>query len=287
MWASSRLKVISTVPELTWLVERIGGEVVETDTLNSGNVDLHFLEARVDYILKLRKADMLCYSGLGLEIGWLPKVVQRAGNEKILLGASGDCNLGESIDALNKPQGTISRNMGDVHPQGNPHYTNDPLMMVKAAEYFYQKILNLRPDKKVYFSKNLKELTKELKEISQKIKSLFNPIKNRKILTYHSEFNYWLKSYGFENMGMIEDKPGVPPSAGRLSEVATKSQKDHISIFLYTPFNSIGIINKFEKLSGVKGVELSAHAENSEKDAYLKWQMEMAKKVLDGYSIKL
>lgn len=280
------IKVAATVPEVAWLVKQIGGDRVEVITLNSGDVDLHFLEARIDYIIKLRNVDALCYSGLGLEEGWLPKVVQRAGNMQIMLGKSGNCNLGQGVDVLNRPKGMVDRSMGHIHPQGNPHYTSDPLSMIKAASIVKKTLTALKKDDEKFFNAQYLKLKDTLTNLHQEISRQLSKIKNRKVLSYHSEFNYWIESYKFENMGMLEDKPGMPPSAGRLAKVARLAKEQGVGVILYTDFNNHTLVSKFQKLSQTKMIKLPAHAQNSEPDSYREWQLQMAKRLLDEFNLK-
>lgn len=278
---ASPIKVITTTPEVSWLVKSIGQDKVVTDTLTSGQTDLHFMEARIDYILKIKKADILCYTGLGLELGWLPKVVQRAGNSNVMPGHIGDCNLGSIIKALDIPNTPVDRSMGDVHPQGNPHYTNDPLMMKKAAKVVAMALKKASPSNNVFFEKNLKKVQKKLSEIHQNIYQKLKPIKNRKIISYHSEFSYWLKTYDFHNQGMLEDKPGLPPSARRIADVSIKSLKNKVAAILYTGFNPYDVIKNFSRSTKIKMIEFQAHASSSDIGSYEAWQNQMANKVLN------
>ena len=283
---AARLKVAATVPEVAWLVKQVGGDRVEVMTLNSGNVDLHFLEARIDYIVKLRNVDALCYSGLGLEEGWLPKVVQRAGNMQIMLGKPGNCNLGLGVEVLNRPKGMVDRSMGHIHPQGNPHYTSDPLSMIKAADIVKKTLVGLKKEDEEFFQSQFIKLESYLKKLHQEIRLKLSKIKNRKVLSYHSEFNYWVESYQFENMGMLEDKPGMPPSAGRIAKVAKLAKEQGVGVILYTDFNNHTLVSKFQSLSQTKMIKLPAHAENSEPDSYRQWQLLMAKRLLDEFNLK-
>ena len=70
-------------------------------------------------------ADLLVETGLELEVGWLPLLVQGARNPKIAPGGPGFLDASRFISPLEVPS-NLSRAEGDVHPLGNPHYWMDP-----------------------------------------------------------------------------------------------------------------------------------------------------------------
>src|SRR5688572_14891984 len=81
--AAAPLKVYTTTPDLADIARRIGGEAVVVESLSRGGQDPHFVEAKPSLIAKLMKADLLVQTGLDLEAGWAPSLVQSARNPKI------------------------------------------------------------------------------------------------------------------------------------------------------------------------------------------------------------
>ena len=120
--ALAKIKVVATLPDVAEVVRAIGGTEVDVNTLLSGSEDPHYADARPDYILKVSRADVVCAIGLDLEIGWLPKVLDKSGNAKVQSGGTGFCELGHTVKPLEVPTGVIDRSLGDVHPHGNPHF---------------------------------------------------------------------------------------------------------------------------------------------------------------------
>jgi len=64
--------------------------------------------------------------GRELEIAWLPPLITQSRNAKIQPGSDGYFDASLTAKILEIPTGQITRAMGDVHPQGNPHYWLDP-----------------------------------------------------------------------------------------------------------------------------------------------------------------
>ena len=117
---------MTTTEDLADLTRQVGGDKVKVESIARGYQDPHFVEAKPSFILKLAKADLLVVVGRELEIGWLPPLLNQSRNAKIQPGAEGYLDASLTAKILEIPTGQITRAMGDVHPQGNPHYWLDP-----------------------------------------------------------------------------------------------------------------------------------------------------------------
>ncbi|HEV8118354.1 MAG TPA: zinc ABC transporter substrate-binding protein, partial [Thermoanaerobaculia bacterium] len=120
--ATAAVQVVTSIQDFASITESVGGKRVEAFSLSRGYQDPHFVEAKPSFILKLSRADLLIVAGLELEIGYLPPLLEQSRNEKIRPGAPGYLDASIGCDILERPTGTVTRAMGDVHPFGNPHY---------------------------------------------------------------------------------------------------------------------------------------------------------------------
>ncbi len=114
------LNVVCTTTDLGWLATEVGGDQVSVTVLCPGERDPHFLPAKPSLARKLGKADLLCYNGLELEVGWLPVLLEKARNPRVGPGQPGDLDCAQALEhILEVPEGEVSRAQGDVHPDGN------------------------------------------------------------------------------------------------------------------------------------------------------------------------
>src|SRR6266550_4094898 len=120
------LHVVSSIPTLGSLAKEVGGNHVEVESLGKGYQDPHFVEPKPNLMLVLNRADLLLHVGLELEIGWLPPLVLGSRNPKIQPGELGNLDCSRAIPVLDIPTTKVDRSMGDIHPQGNPHYWLPP-----------------------------------------------------------------------------------------------------------------------------------------------------------------
>ena len=124
--AQGKLNVITTTEDLAAIAREVGGDRITVESIARGYQDPHFVEAKPSFILKLQKADLLIVVGRELEIGWLPPLIQQSRNAKVQVGRQGYLDASRRRAFSTFRQGQVTRAMGDVHPQGNPHYWLDP-----------------------------------------------------------------------------------------------------------------------------------------------------------------
>src|SRR5215471_17012979 len=87
--ALAALNVFATVPEWGSLVQELGGDKVNVYVATNALQDPHHVEAKPSLIARARNADLVVATGAELEIGWLPLVLQQAGNPKVQPGKPG------------------------------------------------------------------------------------------------------------------------------------------------------------------------------------------------------
>lgn len=146
----AHMNIAVSYPYIGALTKTIGGEHITTTVLAQGNWDPHFIIPRPSLITKVRNADALIMNGGQLEIGWLPPLLNRAGNPKTAPSAPTFLNLSHHIELIHKPK-DVDRKDGDVHPDGNPHFHLDPQNILHLAKVIKEFLISIDAvDKEVY-----------------------------------------------------------------------------------------------------------------------------------------
>jgi zinc/manganese transport system substrate-binding protein len=210
-------RVLTTIPDFAVLTARIGGQNIVVEALLSDQVDPHYADASPSFTHKALNADMVVLVGLGLENAWLQRVLQKAGKPSIQSQGKGYCEVGERISALEKPTTAVDRSMGDVHPQGNPHYWLSFSRMGEAAKIIADCLAVQWPAQRAQFHAEADAIAKELEVARLEQMSLLARRFPQGVLAlqYHQEFSYLFADLGISSLGSIEEKPGIPPSAAR------------------------------------------------------------------------
>src|SRR5438270_5532620 len=153
--AGAAVRVVASIPTLGSFAKEVGGDRVEVVSLGKGYQDPHFIEPKPSLMVELNKADLLLYVGLELEIGWLPPLVLGSRNPKIQSGETGSLDCSRSIPVLDVPTTKVDRSMGDIHPQGNPHYWLPPGNAKIIAREIAERLAQLDPEGRADYQKNL------------------------------------------------------------------------------------------------------------------------------------
>src|SRR5690348_4132396 len=88
--AAAKVRVVTSIETFADLARRVGGDLVDVQSLSRGSMDPHFVEAKPNLQVLLNRADLLVHVGLELEIGWLPPLVLGSRNPRIQIGQLGD-----------------------------------------------------------------------------------------------------------------------------------------------------------------------------------------------------
>ncbi|MFL6679731.1 MAG: metal ABC transporter solute-binding protein, Zn/Mn family, partial [Burkholderiaceae bacterium] len=130
--ARAAVKVLACEPEWGALASELGGDLVDVGVATTAMQDPHQVQAKPSLISRARNADMVACTGAELEIGWLPVLLQQAGNPRIQAGQAGNFAAADFVRKLDVPR-QVDRSQGDVHPGGNPHIQTDPRNIALVA----------------------------------------------------------------------------------------------------------------------------------------------------------
>ncbi len=236
------LKVVTTTTDLEALVRQVGKDKIEVSSISKGSQDVHQIEAKPSFMIRLRNADLVVSQGLELEAAWLGPLTVGARNPKILLGSPGYLELGPALNPIEIPKGNISRSQGDVHPGGNPHFQLDPMRMGQAAILVAEKLGALDPAEKPFYLQQAKLFQTHLQEKTKLWDARLKKTGLKEIITYHKTFGYFLDRFGILGVMELEPKPGIPPTASHLLEVISVIKKRSIKLVLIESYydNSAG-----------------------------------------------
>jgi zinc/manganese transport system substrate-binding protein len=251
--AFAGLNVLATLPWIGSAAKEIGKDKVNVTVLAKPSQDAHFLEAKPSMILAARKADIIMYDGLDLEIGYLPLVIESSKNPKLMPGKPGNLDCSQFITVLEKPT-TVDRSMGDVHPLGNPHYHFLPSRVLRVAEGITRLLADADKSNASYYEANYKAFAERLHEKEKQWHAV--QLQGKKYIAYHKYFEYLADEFGFRFIGYLEPKPGIPPSAGHIEGLIETMKKEKPTAILVTPAYGMQAAESLSAKTGVKVIVL-------------------------------
>jgi len=225
------VRVETTYSTFGAITQKIGGDLVHVHVLASSKYDPHFIVPKPSLLSKLHRADLLIINGGGLELGWLPPLIRSANNAKIQNGAKGFLDISHFIPMIDVPT-SVSRGFGDVHAQGNPHYSTDPHMVPLMAKAIADKLIEIDSDNALEYEKNLKNFLTEWQIFLTKLDAQMGECKDKKVVQYHELFNYFLVRYNYKVYGTIEPLPGIAPSSKHTIALINSMKKNNVKLIL-------------------------------------------------------
>jgi ABC-type Zn uptake system ZnuABC Zn-binding protein ZnuA len=234
--AFATVKIVTSVQDFASIADAVGGKRVETFALAKGYQDPHFVDPKPSFVLKLSKADLLIVAGLELEIGYLPPLIDQSRNERIHPGGAGYLDASTGCDILERPTGTVTRAMGDVHPFGNPHFWLDPENGRVIARAIAAKLTELDPAGAAEYKANLAAFEAKLTEGEKRWDAALAPYAGTELVTYHNSWPNFLKHFKLVAAGYIEPKPGIPPSPTHTVEIIDLMKAKKIPVILMEPY---------------------------------------------------
>ena len=250
--AHAALNVVTTTEDLAALAREVGGDKIKVESLSRGYQDPHFVEAKPSFVIKLHSADLLIAVGRELEIGWLPPLVNQARNAKVQPGGEGYLDASQGVKILEIPTGQLTRAMGDVHPQGNPHYWLDPDNGLRIAKGIQKKLASLSPGDAPYFAERETAFEKRLADAQKRWDAQMAPYKGTKIVTYHRSWPNFVDRFGLDVIGYVEPRPGIPPSPSHTIDLINDMKAKNVKIIMVEPYFDLKTPNSIARETGAK-----------------------------------
>ncbi len=248
--ATADVSVFACEPEWKALAEEIGGKSASVFSASTARQDPHHIQARPSLIAKLRRADLLICTGADLEAGWLPLLIRRARNPKVLAGKPGHLMAAQQVNLLEVPE-RLDRSEGDIHADGNPHLHLDPGNLLRVAEALTDRLIRIDPRNAAAYRSKLTDFQGRWTRAVEVWKNAGQSLSGRAVVVHHKEWIYLLDWLGMERMAALEPKAGVPPSAGHLAGLKTALEQRPALAIVRSPIDDK---RPSEWLSGKSGV---------------------------------
>lgn len=214
--ALAALNIFACEPEWGALAKELAGPKASIYVATTALQDPHRIEARPSLIARARSADLVVCTGAELESGWMPLLQQQSGNNRIQRGGPGYFEAAGHVPLIEPPQ-RVDRSQGDVHAAGNPHVHLDPANIAEIAEALAERMAQLDRPEAAQYRERGKAFVARWREAAARWQKQAAPLKGLPVVVYHRDLSYLIRWLGLREVGSLEPKPGLPPSATHLS----------------------------------------------------------------------
>jgi zinc/manganese transport system substrate-binding protein/manganese/iron transport system substrate-binding protein len=200
--------VVATTTQVQDLTHVIGGDRIRLSGILKPNVDAHDFEPSPADVDAIARADILIKNGVGLE-KWLDDTVTSAGFH----GTTVDASTGVPIIKGDDP----------AEPAGDPHIWQSPLNAKRMVANIERALAAADPADAGYFKANLDAYQARLDALDRDIARQINGLANKKLVTNHDAFAYYVQRYHLEFIGSII------PSFDTSAELSAKDVTDLVA----------------------------------------------------------
>lgn len=225
--AHAAVDVVASLPELAAITKAVGGNNVSVYSIAKPEQDYHTIEPRPSDVSRIARADLVVRSGLQLDM-WMDSLMNAAGNNKLNRGGEGYVDASADIPRIEVPAESVTGASGDVHPDGNPHYYYDPVYAKYVARNVLKGLIRVDNKHADEYRANYKHFNADIDEHLAGWQRDLAPFQGKSVVTFHRNYNYFLRRFGIRQYGTLEPKPGIPPSAAHISQLIAQMKRDNV-----------------------------------------------------------
>jgi len=247
---SGPLKAVCSTADLAYFAGVVGGDKLTIETIASPVSDLHYVEIRPSFVLKLKKADVAFKVGLELDM-WMDKLIDGSQNGKLKVI---DCS--KYITPLEVPTFKADARYGDLHRFGNPHYWLTPANVEPITRAIVEGLAQIDPANAAYYAGNRENFLRFLEGNLDSLKASAGQISGKEVIFYHNSWPYFAAFTGVVSAGFIEPYPGISPSPSHLAKLTELIGNRRIKVIAMEPYFDRRIPDKLAADTGAKVVIL-------------------------------
>jgi zinc/manganese transport system substrate-binding protein len=255
--ADPPLNVVASFSILGDMVKTVGGDRVQVITLVGPDGDAHAFEPTPADAKAIADAKVVFINGLGLEEGWMPRLIEASGYAGPVVVAS----KGVTPLRMEKEAGHETGEDGaPEHAGAGPQMALDPHAWQDLANgkvYVENVVAGLaaadpagagtyRVNGQAYIS----EIDKLDAEVRAKLAAI--PQARRKIVTTHDAFQYFGKAYGLELLAPEGVSTEAEASAEDVAKLIRQIRKDKITAVFFENMSDNRLLTQISKETGAK-----------------------------------
>jgi len=255
VFAYADLKILACEPEWEALALVLGGDNIKVSSATNALQDPHYIQARPSLISKVGRADLIVCSGAQLEIGWLPMLLRKGNNPKVMPGSPGFLEASQYVKRLDVTTDN-DRSQGDVHPQGNPHIQTNPHNILLVADAMTERMVQLDPTNTDIYQKNLADFRQRWTVAMAGWEERASVLQGKRVIAHHKSWIYLENWLGLEEVATLEAVSGIPPTASHLGSLLDRFGENGADYIIRAPFQSEKASKWLSERTGIPAVLL-------------------------------
>ncbi|ANU12623.1 metal ABC transporter solute-binding protein, Zn/Mn family [Planococcus halocryophilus] len=260
----SKLQVYTTVYPLTYFTERIGGDLINVQSIYPAGSNEHTFEPTQQEMIKLADADLMFSIGLGLE-GFIDNAKKTLENENVEFVATADQITDEDLEAALGHQEDVNEDAhaeeaesddGHDHGSTDPHVWMSPVLSEKLVESIKDSLVKADPENAEVYESNYSELIVELETLDRSFDSLAERVSKDTFFVSHAAFGYLSEPYGFKQIAIAGLNSQNEPSQKELTEIVDLAKEYDLQYIVFEQNVSSNLTKVIQKEVGAEAIDM-------------------------------
>lgn len=221
--AGSDLRIVATTAQIGALVKEVAGDAAHLHILMPPGVDPHDFEVTPADLRALSDADLILRNGIGLD-DFLDANIKSAGGDGDVVTVT------DSIQLL--AGGHDDHDQEHDHGDYDPHVWHDPANVKIMVDNIVAALSAVDSGNAATYQEHGEAYKAVLDETDAEIRAMFAgiPPENRKLVTVHDAFGYFIHAYDLEFVGAVVPamSTDAEPSAQALAELSRVIKDEHV-----------------------------------------------------------
>jgi zinc/manganese transport system substrate-binding protein len=274
--AGAVIHLIASTTDLGSIASNVGGDQVEVKAIARPGTDVHRVEVLPSYMVKVAGAQVYLKVGLSLD-QWADGIIDGSHNDRLIVA---DCSDG--IDVLEKPTGGVNASMGDVHPNGNPHYWLDPRNGAIIAHTIAAVLTRADPSHTAEYAARADAFARRVEDAYAEDGKALADLPSHNIVTYHASWVYLAHAFALDVVGNVEPVPGIPPTAKHLADLIDVIKTRRVKAMIQEPYFSDDAGRFLAREAGVRVIKAAPSCESVDPLSYLDHFRDLVKALVES-----
>jgi zinc transport system substrate-binding protein len=256
------LKVIVSIPPLQWLVEQIGGDLVQVQSLTVSGDDPHSYEPSPAQMTAVSQADLYLAINIEFEEVWIPRF--QSNNKDLLVE-----DISEGIERINMPESLTEdeehdheehdeheHNEHDEHEHHHdgldPHVWLSPSGMKQLAIKAAEDLKLADPDNAATYASNLEACLQKIGSVEEQLNAMLANPARQQFLIIHPSLGYLANEYKLIMLPVEVD--GQEPTPAQMAALLSASQEYGIHTLFIQQGSNIATANALADQAGIETI---------------------------------
>lgn len=251
--AQEKLQVMATFYPVYFLVDQIGGDLVETEMLLGASQDPHNYEVSVQDATRVQGTDLFIYQDDEMEF-FVSDLLNLIDTEQTqVLESTMDIEKLQHSEEGHDHEDEEEHQHEENHShQYDPHTWLDPMTYAQQAENVKDSLVALDEANQAEYEANYQALYERLSALDQSYQEGLSQRENRTIVVQHTAFGYLAAAYDLEQVSISGLSTDQEPSAQELAEMQDFVVENDVKVIYVDPFSDNTIAQTVANANGAE-----------------------------------